>query len=490
MVYLDQLSTLCRENRKYTFVTLDKQIYNKLPPSFQDLAATLHGYRLLRQRYTGDTFRLVEVLHGRETWTLEEWTRHQESEMRRLLLHAQALVPYYRETWVLAGIRAEQIHNLSDLRCLPLTAKAQVREKNHQFLNERLKRSSFLHEHTSGTTGSPLDLWWTRAVCRLWYAFHESRIRNWGNVRFGDSWAMIGGQLVVPVQRSQPPFWVWNDALHQLYMSSYHLKTDNIAAYLDAMKHRRVKYAYGYASSLFQLAQGALAIGRRLPLRVVFSNAEPLYPGYREVIQEAFQCPVRNTYSGAEIVCLASECEHGTFHISPDAGIVEILDENGDPCPPGVVGEIVATGLVNFDMPLIRYRTGDLGLVKQQPCRCGRQMPVLAALEGRKDDILYGRDGFPVGRLDPVFKTNLPLKLAQIVQTAEDEIVVRVVPDAGYGPGAENTISARIRDRMGNMRVSFEVVDDIPRGAGGKFSAVLNLVDKSRTRMFPTNQSL
>ena len=91
--------------------------------------------------------------------------------------------------------------------------------------------------------------------------------------------------------------------------------------------------------------------------------------------------------------------------------MVEVL-EAGAPVPAGTVGDLVCTGLLNADMPLVRYRVGDRGALApaDEGCRCGRTLPTLATVEGRVDDVLLTPDGRRIGRLDPVFKADLPVR--------------------------------------------------------------------------------
>src|SRR6185436_3308207 len=154
----------------------------------------------------------------------------------------------------------------------------------------------------------------------------------------------------------KPPYWVWNGALNQLYMSAYHLSTEAIPYYLDAIVRHRIVYLIGYSSTLFALAQEALQVGRRdIQLAVVVANAEPLLSHQRELIADAFRCPVRESYGMAEAVAAASECEHGRMHLWPEVGLVEV-HETGQAARAGATGELICTGLLNADMPLIRYR--------------------------------------------------------------------------------------------------------------------------------------
>jgi phenylacetate-CoA ligase len=94
-------------------------------------------------------------------------------------------------------------------------------------------------------------------------------------------------------------------------------------------------------------------------------------------------------------------------------------------------------------------------------------------IEGRKDDVVIMPDGRRIGRLDPVFKADLPIREAQIIQDSLDHVRVIVVPDSGFSPSSADDIVANVRSRLGSIRADIEMVDSIPRGANGKFQAVI-----------------
>ena len=335
-------------------------------------------------------------------------------------------------------------------------------------------------EHTSGTTGKPVELWWSRLTVRHWYAINEARCRRWYGISRKDRWAIIGGKLVTPVAQRQPPFWIWNSGLNQLYMSAYHLAPDLIPTYLDALRRYRITYLFGYSAALHAVAETALRLGRTdVRLAVVISNAEPLLEHQRCAITEAFSCPVRETYGMAEIVTGASECEHGKLHLWPEVGFVELV--NDDHHMSTQPGDLVCTGFLNTDMPLIRYRIGDAGRISTNHCGCGRTLPVMEALEGRSDDLVVTMDGRKVGRLDPIFKGGLPLIEAQIIQEALTRVRLRYVPALNCSSAIEDQLRARIQSRLGPVEVVFERVSHIPRSAVGKFRPVVsNLTPQER----------
>jgi phenylacetate-CoA ligase len=357
----------------------------------------------------------------------------------------------------------------------PVLDKDALRAAPQRFVADDRDPRKLFHVHTSGTTGKPVNVWYGRGAAREWYALFEARCRRRYGVSLDSRWANVGGQLVTPTERRRPPFWVWNAALKQLYMSSYHLAPDLIPYYLDALLRYRIEYLCGYTSSLFELAEGALRLGRRdLKMRVALTNAEPVFAYQRQAIEEAFGCPVRETYGMAEMAAGASECEEGRMHLWPEASVVEVF-RDGRPQPPGASGELVSTCLVNEDMPLVRYRLGDTVTLAAagESCACGRTLPLLASIEGRSDDLLYTADGRCIGRLDPVFKADLPVREAQIVQESLDRVRVRYVPAGEFTAEAARSIRERLRERMGEVEVVLEPIGEIPRGANGKFRAVV-----------------
>ena len=449
-------------------------VYHRLPAPLRSAVATCRGSRLRRLRYGPETERLVAEARARETWSAARWNEWRAERLARVLDRAATRVPYYREYW--AGRRRCGDRRPWDrLENWPILEKDSLRMMPERFVADDCNLRKMFHEQTSGTTGKPIELWLTRETVREWYSLFELRSRLWNGVSRRDRWAILGGQLVVPTSRRKPPFWVWNAALNQLYCSSYHLAPDLMPAYFDAWHRYEVSYVVGYSSALYELAEMALRIGRDdIRLSVAITNAEPLFDYQRKAIAAAFQCQVRESYGMSELVAAASECDAGRMHEWPEAGVVEFVD-GGDPVDAGRGGELIATGLLNEDMPLVRYRVGDRA-TRGAPCArcsCGRRLPIFGSIEGRSDDTLYTRDGRRIGRLDPVFKTALPIKEAQIIQESIDRIRVRYVPLPGFDRAAGHRLGDAIRARFGDVEVVLEPLPFVPRGANGKFRSVV-----------------
>ncbi len=187
------------------------------------------------------------------------------------------------------------------------------------------------------------------------------------------------------------------------------------------------RWSPGYTSAVHRIARGLIdseQIGRLRPTAVLVSS-ETLTPSARADIESAFGCRVTNAYSLGELVAFVSECEHGELHVSTEYGVIELLE--------GAAGtEIVATGLINKGMPLLRYRTSDLATAgRPLPVDCGRGLPVLSDLVGRVDDVVHTPEGATVGPapMSLAFQRVPRLRRAQVRQDDTDELVVLVEVD-------------------------------------------------------------
>lgn len=177
-------------------------------------------------------------------------------------------------------------------------------------------------------------------------------------------------------------------------------------------------------------------------------------------------------YSTQENGYLALQCPvHEHYHVQSEAVLLEVLNEAGEPCRPGEVGQVVVTPLLNFAMPMIRYAVGDLAEVGP-PCDCGRGLPVLKRILGRVRDMLVypdGRKGWPL--LGDMYYTQIPdIRQFQVVQHAVDDIEIRVVTDQPLTPAEESQLGEWLHSRCGHAfptRVTYHA--EIPRGPSGKF---------------------
>ena len=454
---------------------LSRKLYWAAPYVVKCWLASWHGRRCDRTRFGPDYDRLVAEIAARANWSPEQFVEYQNEQLRELIPHAAANVPYYRSLLAERGIDPRSIRTVDDLPQLPILEKETIRERVDDFVAERLDRSKLVSVHTSGTTGTPIDLYRSVVQESAAFAYYDVRCHDVANVRRRRNRSVsLGGHLVAAPNRDRPPFWVLNRRWQQMYMSSYHLAPAYLGHYVEAIRRFRPEYIEGYPSSVYAIAQFMVDNGcEPIPMRAAFTTAENLFDHQREAIAQAFGCRTFSQYGCGEQVVFAAECEHGSMHLSPEIGIVEIVDSNAQPLPAGEQGDLVCTSLINRVQPFIRYRLGDVGALATEPCPCGRPLPVLDRIEGRIDAVLITRDGRRVGRLDPVFKGAKGIAEAQIVQDDFETFRVRIVPGKDYTDADGQVLADNLAQRVGRADIRVDLVERIERTAAGKFLAVV-----------------
>jgi phenylacetate-CoA ligase len=315
-----------------------------------------------------------------------------------------------------------------------------------------------------------------------YFAIFESRIHNWAGINYKMSRGVVGGRRIIRDGNSSGPYYRYNYIENQVYFSAYHISKNTAKEYIKGMVKHKIEYLTGYASANYILARFILEQGLIAPkLKAVLTSSEKLTDEMRDVFRKVYGCESFDSYNGVECCNLISECEHGSLHVSPDAGIIEILDAQGNHVKPGETGEAICTGLLNFDQPLIRYRIGDqLTLAETQNCSCGRSMPVISSINGRTEDVIIGPDGREMVRFHGVF-IDLPEVLrGQIVQKSISEFIIYVECVTSLTESSKQKMMKRMKSQLGNIQVEIYQKDTIPLGPNGKFKAVVSRLNQTR----------
>ncbi len=442
----------------------------------------MYGFRLKRWRYGSDYNQEFIEAEKREIFSSGQILDYQKFQLVNMLHSALENVEWYKKNVDIETLSITLENVFEALNQFPILEKEEIRKSPFSFINPRYKLSNLYEEHTSGTTGTPLRLFWSKVMVERWYALFHLRWLSWAGFSNTDRWAILGGQLVVNVKRKKPPYWVENWAMKQLYFSIYHISPNTIAAYLNKLGSYSPRYIMTYPSaltSIVTLAEEAGISWSGPQIGAVIGNAEPFLSWQREKIQNFFNTKTIDTYGGSEGVFMGAECENGKLHLSPDVGYWEVLDDNGTPVENGVAGHFICTGLLNEAMPLIRYRTGDILTIGKKKCPCGLNFPVIEQIVGRIDDLIILPDGRNIGRLDPILKIDCPVKEVQFVQTKLNRIVVKVVPAAGFGEETIQSLRQAIQERLGDqIEIDIQKVDLIPRTNAGKFKAVVSKINQ------------
>jgi phenylacetate-CoA ligase len=469
-----------------------RALYDRLPVPLQEVVVSTAGWRSYRHRFGPDFHRILRELEASDLADRDAVVADQERRLQEMVRWAAETVPWYREMFRSEGIDPDSIRTLDDLVRIPPLDKETVRTRARELCSDAIPARTLIQGHSSGTTGTALSLAYTREAMAWEYAVNF-RQRGWFGVRLGDRYAAFGGQTVVPLTQSAPPFWRYDRPRHRMLFSLYHMTPANLEHYIRELSRPGYRFWQGYPSSLSLVAgwinEHDFELGAATPA-AVFTSSESLLAFQRDEIARAVRAPIADRYGHSEFAVSALTCPEGRYHVDTEFCVVEI--DGREETPEGSRGEILATGFANRAMPLLRYRTGDIATLRSDAaaCSCGRSRPILERIDGRMEDYVVTPDGRRIGRMDHVFKDALAVREAQIVQPSIDRIVIRLVPRPEFDEASRRALAREIRDRLGDgMALEFELIDAIPRLPNGKFRAVVSEIAGGSLRSAPRAQS-
>lgn len=390
----------------------------------------------------------------------------------RDLVRAASTAPHYRDVLAEAALSPEDLKSTADFARLPPLTKERVREAPHRLYTStatfRPPRAT-VRVSTTGSTGVPL----TYELAR------DEAIREFLHIAYGfyASGACLADMYVTLEVPSVSGRATVARRWRPLRAVSIDLRagTEEMVRLLDLYTPDVI---YTFPSVLQLLASEVLS---KRPLRfrpkLLVTHGEILTRGVRDLVQRSFKAPVRDTYGSRECFRIAFECDAGRYHVLPTAAYVEVdastLGSDGS-------AELLVTNLNRFNMPLIRYRLGDRGIIARDPCPCGCRFPSLLHIVGRSDDFIR----LPSGRRISARAVNVLEEIEglleyQIVQKTPAVFVVRIRADERFGESSLRRIQEIIRTGCSpdEIDVACERVAHIPRSPNGKLRAVISNVD-------------
>jgi phenylacetate-CoA ligase len=420
------------------------------------------GDRLVGQRMT----QRLRFLREAQWWDPERIAAERERRLRELLEVAYREVPFYRSLW----------KNPGDLSSLPPATKAALRA-GYPLLTTRDTGQRFYESCSSGSTGAnfcvredPETTGWHRASFIL--------ALEWSGWRLGEPHLQTGMTLKRGLVKGTK-----DRLLRCAYVSAFDLSDEALDRGLEILDRRRIGHLRGYPGSLYYLARRALERGWNRPLRGIVTWGDTLYAHYRETIERAFGTRVLDTYGIGEGMQVSAQCEErGLYHVHALDVVVECVDDDGLPVPAGQTGHLLLTRLHPGPMPLIRYRVGDLGVMSDRACPCGRGFATMESIQGRDTDAVITPSG---NRLIVHFFTGIlnhfpEVESFQVVQETPGEILVRIVPAPGYSEETPPRIVAALKVKGADLDIEVDTTDEIPTAPSGKRRFVISRLEAGR----------
>ena len=408
-------------------------------------------------------------------------------QLHRLLAHALQTVPYYAERLPQAGFDPARPLDAATWAKIPLLTRRTV-----QADGKRLRSAAPPKTHgpiqkasSSGSTGMPVvilktDLWqlfWQANTVREHLWLGRDPAGRLAAIRQADAKAVYPEGLSATT---------WGSGTGALFDSGpaflLGVRTD-IDKQVEWLQRRRPDYLLTYPPNLEDLLGYCRSHDVRFPgLRQILTVTGPLTPELRRDAGAWFGVPVVDSYSCEEAGYMGLQCpRHDHYHVSAETVLLELLDDDGNPVPKGGVGRVVVTPLHNFAMPLIRYELGDYAEAGGVTCDCGRTLPILRRILGRRRNRVIlpdGRRGWPKFAESVRFREIAGVVQFQVVQHALDDVELIAVTEAPPTTDQEAALRESVQIMLGHpFPVRFSYVEAIPRGPRGKFEPFVSKLD-------------
>lgn len=450
---------------------------------------TRYLYWPLVQNLKGEyAARALKELSESQWKSQDELLSRQWQQVRRTVNKAFRDVPYYRKIYADIGwdINNEGF-SYEDFLSIPKIEKESLRDHIKEFLNPNYK-DRVTEGRTSGSTGHSLTLYYDSE--------HESyseaarwRAKAWWGIEPGSPQVAIWGR----------PYTGYKDRLSQkvksylmntLIFSAFDLQEEALARIWKKISHFRPSIIYGYPSAIYTLA--VYLKENRIPadqmgIKVVMITAESSTSLYRDFIEDVFGCKTANEYGCSETGGFVYECPQGSWHISSELTFIEFLNYEGKPVNPGETGKIFLTHLKNDYMPLIRYRTGDIGSPLSGTCACGRGLPLMEVSVAKESDVFrlangksYSSEIFDYINLTVIKAYPSSILQFRVMQKAMDLFEVEMVCGADRSRAGEELFGRLMREQLGkDIHINFKRVPRIEREPSGKLRYFISEVNKS-----------
>ena len=423
------------------------------------------------------TVAVKKAMEQSQWWSADRLRAYQLQRLQALLQYADKNVPYYSRLFKEQGFEPK-LSSLEGLQKLPFLGKREIREHLQDF--KAIGATDLARFNTGGSSGEPLVFFIgnervSHDVAAKW------RATRWWDVDIGDREMVVWGS---PIELgSQDRIKAIRDKLlRTTLLPAFEMSAAKLDGFIEQIRAFKPKMLFGYPSALAHIAKHAQTRGvtmNDLGVKVAFVTSERLYDYQRSQIESVFGCPVANGYGGRDAGFIAHQCPAGGMHITAEDMIVEIIDKQGNVLPVGETGEIVVTHLATRHFPFIRYRTGDVGVLDDQLCRCGRGLPLLKELQGRSTDFIVAANGTIMHGLALIYviRDVDGVENFKITQESLEYTRIELMTSEAFAHESIEAIRDGIVQRLGaDVKVDVDLVDDIAAENSGKFRYVISHV--------------
>ena len=402
-------------------------------------------------------YKKINKLNSLSRDKITEW---QNRQFRDLIRFAYEHTVYYKEIIDKSGYSIDDFTSTDDICRLPVLTKEIIRQRYSDIVPDNITKILHRKHSTGGSTGEPL-----RFIIdeNTWGYVTAAKIHAWKTTGFhyGEPFLSFGSSSLFRVNKKNRLHDIYYKLRNAIALNGMDMEDSVCRKYLEIARKKRVKYIYGYASSIYILASYVKKHNVKYKLNAVFTTSEVLTPEYRQVIEEAFDTKVMDCYGAHDGGITAFEIERGSYFVGYNT-FCEV--EN-----PSEISTLYCSNLIDFAFPMLRYEVGD-AVVMDNTANTHYNGQIIKKIEGRTGDIIRLKNGHTITNpgFTVVFK-QFNVKAYRIKQLSESSLVVTLVVLPNFKKEEESKIIDTIKKYAGDdCEIRVEYIDQFEPLENGK----------------------
>jgi len=386
-------------------------------------------------------YNLIKDMNNWSKNQIDEW---QNEKLRNIISHAYNNTNYYNSLFNSIGISPEDIKKKEDLKIIPPLTKKLIRENYPDLISRNIQKIKFMDTATGGSTGDPL---WFLLDFQSWSYLTANTIFYWEKTgyRFGEKYIALGSTSLFVNKRTSLRHSIYYKLKNKIGLCGINMSDKECASYVNLIKKQRIKYIYGYASSIYLFAKYIIKTNIRLNIDTCFPTSEILTDNYRKTIERAFNCRVLDGYGANDGGAAAVEVHQGFYEVSYNS-IVTLSDVD---CHN--IGEVMLTDLLNYAMPFINYKLGDeVQIDKKKNLNYSYNGQIINKIYGRTSDVIRLENGHILtGPGFTILFKDFPVEAYSIEKIGPNSLLCNIKKLSNYTKKDENLIISTIKKHAG-----------------------------------------
>lgn len=386
-----------------------------------------------------------------------EW---QNRQFRKLIRFAYEHTVYYKDIIDKSGHSIDDFTSTDDICRLPVLTKEIIRQRYSDIVPDNINEIAHRKHSTGGSTGEPLHFIIDE---NTWGYVTAAKIHAWKTTGFhyGEPFLAFGSSSLFRVNKKNWSHDIYYKLRNVISLNGMNMEDSICRKYLEIAHKKRVKYIYGYASSIYILASYVKKHNVKYKLNAVFTTSEVLNPEYRQVIEEAFDTKVMDCYGAHDGGITAFEIERGSYFVGYNT-FCEVENPSG-------ISTLYCSNLIDFAFPMLRYEVGDAVVIDNTE-NTHYNGQIVKKIEGRTGDIIRLKNGHTITNpgFTIVFK-QFNVKAYRIKQLSENSLVVTLVVLPNFKKEEESKIIDTIKKYAGDdCEILIEYIDQFEPLENGK----------------------